>query len=567
MLTKAKHHDEARHLIQKELDDLFYQRTRFTLWMGATFVPFFALLDYLLVPAFFWLFFSWRIGFALLILVLLHQLRRQAVRVYTWEIMFGAMLLCSLTITLMTVKLGGFTSGYYVGILLSIVGAFSILPLRILESLLLGGSMYLIYASCNLLVSWPLDPLALDAMIGNSFFFLTMIAVITAQCYDEIRMYCGTLLTQKNLQTINQELKKHTDNLEQLIEQRVLQLQESDIKFRELYDNIHDLVVLTDANYTIRMVNQYGCMMLGLSQDQLLERPLKAFLPTMLEPDIFAPLRRGEKLSGQQMQLLTGKGHQLAVEVSGNAVQMPGHEQEYQLIIRDISATKEIEQQVLKSNLLLDNSRQTAIFGLARLAEFRDEDTGAHLLRIREYTRILACEMAKMPEYQVIIDRPFIDDLCTSSILHDIGKIGIPDAILLKPGKLTAEEFRIMQKHCEYGYNALVSAEKDAPDLPFLRLGQEITLHHHEQWCGKGYPYGISGRNIPLSARIVTLADVYDALTSVRPYKAAFTHEEARTLIIDDIGRRFDPRVAAAFLKHEEAFIAVSKTGSGTPNA
>ena len=564
MLIKAEQHDEAYALTLKGLDDLFYQRTRFTLWMGATFFPFFALLDYLLVPAFFWLFLSWRIGFSLLMLLLLHLLRRPAIQGYTRAIMFGVMLLCSLTISMMTVKLGGFSSGYYVGILLGIVGAFSVLPLRIFDALLLGGSMYLVYVGSNLLAFWPLDPQALDAMIGNSFFFLTLVAVITVQCYDELRLYGRTLLAQKNLQIINLELKKYTGNLEQLIEQRVKQLEESDIKFRELYDNIHDLVVLTDASGTIRMINQYGCMMLGLPQQQLLDRPLQDFLPDPLEPALLVPLRRGERLSNRQMQLLTGKGHLLAVEVSGNAVQMPGHEQAYQLIICDISATKEIEQQVLKSSQLLDNSRQSAIFGLARLAEFRDEDTGAHLLRIRDYTRILACEMAKMPEYEAIIDRHFIEDLCTSSILHDIGKIGIPDAILLKPGKLTAEEFSVMQKHSEYGYNALVSAEKDTHDLPFLRLGQEITLCHHEQWCGKGYPHGLSGENIPLSARIVTLADVYDALTSVRPYKRAFSHEEARALIIDDIGRRFDPRVAAAFLKCEKDFIAVGKMSTGT---
>ena len=119
-----------------------------------------------------------------------------------------------------------------------------------------------------------------------------------------------------------------------------------------------------------------------------------------------------------------------------------------------------------------------------------------------------------------------------------------------------------MQKHSEYGYNALVSAEKDVSGLPFLRMGQEITRHHHEQWCGAGYPCGLAGEDIPLSARIVTLADVYDALTSVRTYKAAFPHEQARMLIIDDIGRRFDPRVGAAFLKREADFIAVNQAAA-----
>lgn len=566
MPINAPLRDEKPPLIRQELDEFFYQRSRICLWLGAIFYPFFMLLDYLLARPFFWLFTPWRLGFSLLSLVLLYVLPHPLLKGQVRRIIFTYLLLGAFIITLMTIKLGGFTSSYYVGILLVIVGSFSVLPLMASESLLLGGYIYLVYAGTTLAATWPLDTPALSAMINNSFFFLSLIAVITIQCYDEIVLYWKTQTAQKNLQKINQELKKYTGNLEQLIERRVAQLAESNLKFRELYDNIHDLVLLIDSDGSIRMANLYGASLLGLPQTSVSGKHLSDFmLPRhgcTLDPLILTPLRQGQKLDGLQMQLRHSNGSVLDVEVSGNAVQMPGHEGEYQLIIRDISSTKEIERQVLLSSQILDNSRQSAIFGLARLAECRDEDTGAHLLRIREYTRTLACELARSDTFKDIITAAFIEDLCASSILHDIGKIGIPDAILLKPGKLTPEEFRIMQKHSEYGYNALVSAEKDTLDMPFLRMGQEITRHHHEQWSGKGYPCGLAGEAIPLSARIVSLADVYDALTSVRPYKAAYPHQQARALIIDDIGTRFDPRVAAAFLQREADFIAIGKSNA-----
>jgi response regulator RpfG family c-di-GMP phosphodiesterase len=252
--------------------------------------------------------------------------------------------------------------------------------------------------------------------------------------------------------------------------------------------------------------------------------------------------------------MLTDHGRTLDVELNGNMVTLPGNPPCYQLIIRDITQTKQMEVEVLKSRQLLDTSRQAAIFGLASLAECRDDTTGSHLLRIRTYTRLLATELAQSPDPPAAINDHFIEDLCLSSMLHDIGKIGIPDAILLKPGRLTDEEFALMQQHCEYGSNALASAERDSESLSFLRLGQEITRSHHERWDGTGYPLGLKGEDIPLSARIISLVDVYDALTSKRPYKEAFSHEQACRVILSESGRLFDPMIVAAFLRREQEF-------------
>jgi len=202
-------------------------------------------------------------------------------------------------------------------------------------------------------------------------------------------------------------------------------------------------------------------------------------------------------------------------------------------------------------------TRHVTIFALAKLAESRDPETGQHLERIREYSLVLAKHLAADSTNQAVIDRDFVETLYLTSPLHDIGKVGIPDSVLLKPGKLTDEEFEVMKKHTEVGANTLNAALEQFPSITYLHMARDITLSHHERYDGKGYPQGIAGEAIPLSARIVALADVYDALTSKRVYKEAFSHDIARGIIEKECGTHFDPKVGEAFLKNEEAFLAI----------
>lgn len=195
--------------------------------------------------------------------------------------------------------------------------------------------------------------------------------------------------------------------------------------------------------------------------------------------------------------------------------------------------------------------RNGLIFGLAKLADYRDTDTGKHLDRICRYSEVLAQELrATFPE----ITRPWIDLLKLAASMHDIGKVGIADAILLKPGLFTPEERRIMELHPLIGADTLVAIRKRVGDDDLLNMGIQITLSHHERWDGKGYPYGLSGEQIPLSARVVALADMYDALTSKRVYKPAMPHAKAREIILQNRGSHFDPRIVDAFLRLESEF-------------
>jgi response regulator RpfG family c-di-GMP phosphodiesterase len=198
--------------------------------------------------------------------------------------------------------------------------------------------------------------------------------------------------------------------------------------------------------------------------------------------------------------------------------------------------------------------RNALIFGLAKLADYRDTDTGAHLERIGLYARVLASSMS---EHHEEIDARWIDRIVLASSLHDIGKVGIPDAILLKPGRLTPEERVEMEKHALIGADTLLAIRAKLGPDEFIDMGVEIALQHHEKWDGSGYPFGLKGREISLPARIVALADFYDAVTSKRVYKDAMTHTEASELIAKLNGSHFDPQVAQAFFANEREFNAI----------
>ncbi|MCK0509614.1 response regulator [Aromatoleum buckelii] len=196
---------------------------------------------------------------------------------------------------------------------------------------------------------------------------------------------------------------------------------------------------------------------------------------------------------------------------------------------------------------------------LAYLAETRDPDTANHILRTQNYVHLLALKLSRHPSFAAMLDRPYIETLSRSAPLHDIGKLGIPDHILLKPGQLTAAERKIMQTHTKLGSDAIDRAGQGAgTPVEFLMLAREIARWHHEQWDGHGYPDGLCGHEIPLSARIMAVADVFDALISARPYKAPMPADEVREILAAARGRQFDPAVLDVFLAHFDEFVTIA---------
>ena len=223
---------------------------------------------------------------------------------------------------------------------------------------------------------------------------------------------------------------------------------------------------------------------------------------------------------------------------------------------------QELEDRVRERTAELERTQQVTIFSLAKLAESRDPETGQHLDRIRRYVRILAAVLSTKAKFSPIVDEQYIERLYLSSPLHDIGKVGIPDQILLKPGKLSTHEFEIMKTHTIIGGDTLKAADEEAGTGSFLTMSKNIAYSHHERWDGTGYPHGLSGESIPLTGRITAVADVYDALTSRRSYKEPFSHEKSKEIILEGKGSHFDADMVDAFLESEQQFSAIRESFS-----
>ena len=229
--------------------------------------------------------------------------------------------------------------------------------------------------------------------------------------------------------------------------------------------------------------------------------------------------------------------------------------------LRDLN--QNLEKKVAQRTAELRQTQDVTIISLAGLAEIRDPETGEHLERTRSYVRALAEQLRGHPRFKDVLDDASIEHLYKSTPLHDVGKIGVRDAILLKPGPLSKEEYEEMKRHTILGGDALRWAEERLGFDSFLGVAREIAYYHHERWDGRGYPYGLSGDAIPWAARLMSLADFYDALTSERVYKQAFPHEETRQAVLRERGKKFDPDVVDAFIQIEQEFIAIASQFNG----
>lgn len=219
-----------------------------------------------------------------------------------------------------------------------------------------------------------------------------------------------------------------------------------------------------------------------------------------------------------------------------------------------------LEQVVAKRTREISAVQDVTILAMASLAETRDNETGNHIRRTQHYVKALAEALRQQPKFATVLDDHTIAMLFKSAPLHDIGKVGIPDRILLKPGRYEPEEFAIMQRHPLLGLQAIEHAEQSlGTSVDFLRVAKEIAYGHHEKWDGSGYPQGLVGEAIPLSARLMALADVYDALISRRVYKEGMPHQQAAGIIGQGRGSHFDPDVVDAFFQIEQTFVAIAQ--------
>ncbi len=225
-----------------------------------------------------------------------------------------------------------------------------------------------------------------------------------------------------------------------------------------------------------------------------------------------------------------------------------------------------LEQLVQERTRELDRTKDAIVYSMGEMAEMRDKETGNHLLRTSEYVYALAKKIATLPRYQSTLSPRMITAYARAAPLHDVGKIAVPDSILQKPEKLDAEEWEVMKMHPVYGKQIIESAERQIGTTLFIQVAKDIAYCHHEKWDGSGYPQGLEKEQTPLSARLMALADVYDALSTRRPYKKIFSHETATDMIMQQRGLHFDPLVTDCFEQLNEEFQFISRRNNHQMN-
>lgn len=216
--------------------------------------------------------------------------------------------------------------------------------------------------------------------------------------------------------------------------------------------------------------------------------------------------------------------------------------------VENLKVVSNILSHAYKRMLTIQNLILSMITGFTELVEEKDEETGDHLIRMASYSRAIAQELAKNPKFFKVVNPKFIEQIYKQAPMHDIGKVGVPDRVLQKPGKLSDNEFEIMKTHTIIGFKILDHIESQCHGK-FFEIGKNIVRSHHERWDGKGYPDRLKGEKIPLCARIVAVADVFDALTSERPYKKAFDYDKSVRIIIEGSNTHFDPEIVNAFIR------------------
>ena len=340
----------------------------------------------------------------------------------------------------------------------------------------------------------------------------------------------------------------------------------------DVADNLSLMVGLLQPNHRVKVANQ-GARALALASqapqpDLIL---LDIMMPGMDGYDVCRRLKADPQTADIPVIFLTAKGEVDdetlglslgAVDYITKPISPPIVEARVRThlrlkaaadFLRDRSAflSDEVARRTRENEALQD----VVVLAMASLGETRDNETGNHLRRTQHYVKLLAEALQDHPRFADALTPEVIRLMFKSAPMHDIGKVGIPDAILLKPGKLTAEEFEVMKTHAALGHEAIRRAELSLGEpLPFLRIAKEIALSHHEKWDGSGYPQGLRGDEIPVAARLMALADVYDALISARVYKPGMPHAQARELIVQGRGRHFDPDVVDAFVALDAGF-------------
>ncbi len=543
----------------EEMGRLCHHRMYYLLLMTAGLFLCYAPLDYLYFPDSFGELLYFRLAvllFCLLLLFLNHLDRRCRYPLFLSYSLYGFSLF---TLSLMIIRTGGISLYFFIGFILAVVVFSALMPLTMIQALVSGSVALACYLLTVFQAASPLQ-VHLNSFINNMFFLVCFVLLAVLQSWFETTSRQESFMLRMQEKEGADYLDQQAEALEAEIARRSREHQQAENRFRRLLDHIIDDVLLVDDNGLLLYANPSFYEHVGLAggEEVNLVDLVAVNDQSQLQKDLLQPVAAGITITGYQTRLLGADDKNLEVEISGNRMERKGRPVGLQLIIRDISVRKKMEEEVRRGLLVRKQTENAAIMALARLSEYRDVTPKNHLKRIREYSRLLAQFLARKPEYQQRLGGSSVSDLAMASVLHDIGKVGIADDILFQSGPLSAKNMSLTRQHTIFGGDVIKAMEKSSEeDSGFLEYAKNIAYFHHEKWDGSGYPFRLAGREIPLEARIVALADAYESITSSRQQGKQLSHQQAIHVLVKEAGQHFDPEIVDAFVACEQDFFAV----------
>lgn len=540
---------------REELQELYHRRIYHITLTGGCLMILFGLLDYLVVPDLFNQFASYRVAVAVCSLALLITNYYDKKKKYAPLIGFTEYVLIALILVIMIYQMGGVASPYYVGLLVAIAIYATLAPLTAMQTLLCGLFIIVCYGVSVQSQSSQWFSVSLE-LFNNLFFMTCFIFIIATQSFTDTVARKREYRLRRQEQNANEELARHSIILEQEVEKRTLEREATEKRYRLLFNQIGDDVVFLNKRGEVLECNEsfennyngHGGKKSPL-QDIVLPEDHQ-----LLNNLLHNILSYGKPVQGAKFSLKKTNGSICEVEANLSLVTRNHGKRGVLLIMRDLTMRKHLENKLVTSLKLKKQTESAAIMALAKLSEYREFTPEKHLERIREYCQILASQLSGHKEFESEIKENYIQDIYHASILHDIGKVAIPDALLQKTGPLTSLETETIRKHTLLGGDVLQEMEKESQKNSFLPMAKDIAYFHHERWDGTGYPKGLRKNEIPLAARIMALVDLYEELTTVSGTGRQQSHEDAVESIINNSNLSLDPRVVEAFFLCQEEF-------------
>ena len=492
---------------QEELQDLYHRRVYYITLVGAVMILLFGVLDRVAVPQYFHEFLGYRIAVALLSIVLLAGNFFDKKKLYAEQIGLIEYLLVSFILLFMIYRTGRGDSPFYVGLIVIMTIYSTLAPLSVFQSLFSGLFIVFCYTVTIYLSRLSVHSFSME-VFSNLFFIICFVLIIATQSWTETKARKKQFRLRQQELDVNGELSRRIASLEEEVGKRSFLQAATEERYHLLFDQIPDDVVVLSPEANIVQHNQSftnnylaNCTVKVTSFFQIVASDDQKTIKNLINNTMAS----GKPVRSCSLKLIRSDGSSCETEINISHLTRNRISLGVLLVIRDIGTRKELGKRLFTSLKLKKETENAAIMSLAKLSEYRDVTPKNHLERIREYCRILALQLSRQPEYVKTISSDFIQDIYHASILHDIGKVSIPDALWKKSCSLTQYEEEKIHNHTLIGGNVIAQMEGENHGPSFLSMAKDIAYFHHERWDGTGYPLGMKKEEIPLAARIMAL--------------------------------------------------------------